>query len=199
LYDFYKHGDVVTLEKANGIRKGDVWFLLNDFSLVLATIVTSFKNFMNVSVDADLEMVEVGGGGDMHEIDEDERVASFEDGAKGAGGPGKKDLPMRASKVEMTSKVAPPTTVPTAKKKKKVVADSWDADEDAQTSSESEVQSDWGGDSESETEVASTKATSTTTGGPAWDEDSGEGLRKVALAFEGLKKSFDDKFKKMWA
>lgn len=29
LYDFYMHGDLDSLEKANGVRKSDVWFLLN--------------------------------------------------------------------------------------------------------------------------------------------------------------------------
>lgn len=29
LYDFFKHGDVTALEKGNGIRPGEVWFLLN--------------------------------------------------------------------------------------------------------------------------------------------------------------------------
>lgn len=29
LLDFFKHGDVDTLEKANGIRRADIWFLLN--------------------------------------------------------------------------------------------------------------------------------------------------------------------------
>ncbi|KAF4550357.1 DEAD/DEAH box helicase-like protein 4 [Elsinoe fawcettii] len=197
LYDFYKHGDVTTLEKANGIRRGDVWFLLNDFSLVLATIVTSFKNYMNVSADADLEMVEVAGGGDMHELDEDDRIATFES-AGGKEQAAKKGVPAGPSKVEQTSKVQAPTAAQQKKKTKKVVADSWDDDAEG---SDSSVQSDWGGESESEAPTkASTRATSpTTVGAPAWDEDSGEGLRKVALAFEALKRTFDEKFKKMWA
>ena len=29
LYDFYMHGDTTTLEKANHIRKADVWYYLN--------------------------------------------------------------------------------------------------------------------------------------------------------------------------
>ncbi|KAL1957680.1 hypothetical protein VTO42DRAFT_5657 [Malbranchea cinnamomea] len=32
LYDFFKHGNVRALETDNGIRKGDIWYLLNDFS-----------------------------------------------------------------------------------------------------------------------------------------------------------------------
>ena len=46
IYDFYKHGDVTSLQRANRIRRSDVWFKLNDFSMVLATIIASMKNFM---------------------------------------------------------------------------------------------------------------------------------------------------------
>lgn len=166
---------------------------IQDFSLVLATIVTSFKNFMNVSEDADLELVEVAGGGDMHELDEDDRIARVEDAA--ANGTPKQALPIGQTRVQASQKVQAPAAT-TQKKKKKVVADSW-ADEDAESSEPSDWDAD---DSDGDATVASTKATSvTTTGAPAWDEESGEGLRKVALAFEALKKAFDDKFKKMWA
>ena len=45
LYDFFKHGNVSQLETANRIRRGDIWFVLNDFSLTLATIKTSIEGF----------------------------------------------------------------------------------------------------------------------------------------------------------
>lgn len=38
LLDFYTHGQVAALASANGIRRGDVWYLLQDFTLVLMTI-----------------------------------------------------------------------------------------------------------------------------------------------------------------
>lgn len=38
LYDFFMHGSVQPLEDANGIRKSDVWFALNDVSLRLTLI-----------------------------------------------------------------------------------------------------------------------------------------------------------------
>ncbi|KAJ6258500.1 hypothetical protein Dda_6542 [Drechslerella dactyloides] len=47
LLDFYKHGSSQPLVVANGLRKGDVWFKLNDFAMILATIVTSIKNFLS--------------------------------------------------------------------------------------------------------------------------------------------------------
>ena len=34
LYDFFMHGDLDALEKANGVRKSDVWFLLNGKSIL---------------------------------------------------------------------------------------------------------------------------------------------------------------------
>ncbi|KAH8110039.1 hypothetical protein DFH11DRAFT_1806074 [Phellopilus nigrolimitatus] len=38
LYDYYVHGQVNTLVAANGIRRGDVWYALEDFNLTLFTI-----------------------------------------------------------------------------------------------------------------------------------------------------------------
>ena len=40
LLDFYIHGQVLTLALANGIRirRGDIWYLLQDFSLALLTV-----------------------------------------------------------------------------------------------------------------------------------------------------------------
>jgi ATP-dependent RNA helicase DDX60 len=53
LYDFYNHGSVKALLEANRIPRGDIWFLLKDFSLVIATIVTSIENFLNPKQDPD--------------------------------------------------------------------------------------------------------------------------------------------------
>ncbi|KAH8704387.1 hypothetical protein GQ44DRAFT_820072 [Phaeosphaeriaceae sp. PMI808] len=74
LYDFYKHGDVNALERANKIRKSDVWFHLNDFSLVLATITTSLTNFMKPSSTSETNMADLMGCGDGHEELEDDKV-----------------------------------------------------------------------------------------------------------------------------
>ena len=61
LLDFFKHGDVHTIERANGIRRADIWFLLNDFSMVLATLITSLLNFMKLQDGTDMDMLEVMG------------------------------------------------------------------------------------------------------------------------------------------
>jgi hypothetical protein len=69
LLDFFKHGNVQALEKENGIRKGDMWFLLNDFSLALAAIVRSLENLLNISED---DMLDVQGSGDAKEEEQDQ-------------------------------------------------------------------------------------------------------------------------------
>ncbi|KAI9136750.1 hypothetical protein BKA69DRAFT_1128834 [Paraphysoderma sedebokerense] len=43
ILDFYKHGIVKELVDTNGIRRGDVWHLVNDFHLILASLRTSIE------------------------------------------------------------------------------------------------------------------------------------------------------------
>ncbi|EAW09285.1 putative DEAD/DEAH box helicase [Aspergillus clavatus NRRL 1] len=52
LYDFFCHGSVEPLEVANRISRSDVWFLLNDFSLILATILVSLETYLDPSRQA---------------------------------------------------------------------------------------------------------------------------------------------------
>ncbi|KAF4635733.1 hypothetical protein G7Y89_g2365 [Cudoniella acicularis] len=79
LYDFYKHGDVKALKQANKIRSSDVWFYLNDFSLVLATIVTSLTNFMKLSPKSDVDMIDIMGSGDANEEQQDDKAINMQD------------------------------------------------------------------------------------------------------------------------
>lgn len=53
LLDFFTHGQVKTLENANGIRRGDVWYYLQDFMLTLMTIKTSLQQFLLQVSDAE--------------------------------------------------------------------------------------------------------------------------------------------------
>jgi ATP-dependent RNA helicase DDX60 len=66
LYDFYRHGDKRTLEGVNHIRGNDLWFILNDFSLILATITTSLANLINGS-DGAIDMTDIRGSADALE------------------------------------------------------------------------------------------------------------------------------------
>jgi ATP-dependent RNA helicase DDX60 len=46
LLDFYIHGQVSTLALANGIRKGDIWYLLQDFTLTLLTVKMALQQLL---------------------------------------------------------------------------------------------------------------------------------------------------------
>lgn len=116
LLDFYMHGCVKPLRDANGIRGSDVWFALNDFSLVLATIVTSLAGYLGLGTgDVNEEILEVMGSGDAAENDGDEELA------------------VETEISSTTSSVLPdPSTTAssTHRSKKERVADDWDAGED---------------------------------------------------------------------
>ncbi|KAL7801815.1 hypothetical protein V8C43DRAFT_324722 [Trichoderma afarasin] len=47
LYDYYKHGSMHVLARDNGIRRGDVWFHLKEFSRTLSTIISSLTILMD--------------------------------------------------------------------------------------------------------------------------------------------------------
>ncbi|KAJ5902701.1 DEAD/DEAH box helicase [Penicillium taxi] len=79
LYDFFKHGNVQQLETANDVRRGDVWYLLNDFSMILATIVTSMANILNQRGNTGMEMINVSGGGDNFECEIDDAILDDEE------------------------------------------------------------------------------------------------------------------------
>lgn len=110
LLDFFMHGSVKPLEEANGIRKSDVWFDLNDFSLVLATISTSLGNYLGLGLDPDMDQLDVMGSGDIIENAQDEEHAEAAVGT-------------------ITNQVAESTPAATPIRKK--VAANWEAAEDA--------------------------------------------------------------------
>ncbi|KUJ17972.1 P-loop containing nucleoside triphosphate hydrolase protein [Mollisia scopiformis] len=113
LLDFYMHGSVVPLDVANGIRKADVWFLLNDFSMILATITTSLAIYLGLDSGTDPEMLDVMGSGDAAENDADEKVAA-------------ETIP----DAPVANKTVTPDQTFQPKKNRKVAED-WDAGEDA--------------------------------------------------------------------
>ena len=43
LLDFFKHGQVEALVRGNGVRRGDVWFVLDAFDRILGAIDESLK------------------------------------------------------------------------------------------------------------------------------------------------------------
>jgi superfamily II RNA helicase len=176
LYDFFMHGNATAVVNANKIRRGDIWFVLNDFSMVLATIVTSLSSFMKLSSDSDLDFIDVRGGGDDEEEEQEDKLLPSQGGPAEVGGP----VAAASSNKGPVQQTTLPVQV--AKKKKKVV-DSWDDEEDDEESEEAE---NWDDDEDEEDKEAL-----------AWDE--GAGLLNVLKAFKLLKADFDTKFKAMWA
>jgi len=178
LYDFFNHGSVDALVTANRVRRGDVWFVLNDFSMVLATIVTSLSNFMHLSSESDLDFTDVRGEGeDAEERQEDKLLPPEDSGYETA------STTSLAHRNDAEKK-----TLAVQSKKKKKVADSWDADAD-----EEELEEEIEAKREKKAaEVAKQKMEK-----PAWEE--GTGLLNVLKAFKELKEEFDTKFRAMWA
>jgi ATP-dependent RNA helicase DDX60 len=177
LLDFYKHGDVHTLEKANGIRRSDVWFLLNDFSLVLATLIASFMGYMKLREGSDMEMLDLMGDFDAHEEEGDEQAAAKEE-VQSEGG------------ASMDSAIAMPERPKqvTAKKKAKNV-DSWEeiAEEEERIVKKEDA-------SRRRVEEEEADAAGLLNG-----DASDEGLKTVLKAFTKLHAEFNVKFRAMWA
>lgn len=126
LLDFYRHGEIPTLIRENRVRRSDIWFVLNEFSLVLATIVISLESSINREGDDDI--FDVAGLGDMDEPETGDHSPVAGDG---------------------------------------------------------DEESDCGGSSDDDDGVD-----------PVMNE---AGLLRVSIAFNLLKKTFDEKFKAMWA
>lgn len=191
------HGDLDSLERANGVRKSDVWFLLNgtycfeyfsyanstkheipsDFSMVLATILASLSNFLKLR-DSDLSMLDVMGEGDEHINLEDDKIAA--------------DIP--AEKAESNSgkatsdrgRVALPTVSTSQSSSKKKVANSWE-DEDLD-----EVK-DFNSTSGATEETLLGEANSRSV------DEVEEGFLNVYRALSKLRVEFDTKFKAIFA
>lgn len=186
------HGDLDALEKANGVKKSDVWFLLNgksldtcdlrllsypsthritDFSLVLATITASLANFLKLS-ESDLSPLDVIGEGDETNNAEDDKFAvdSSTDTESIATSTATTD----------TGRTSVGTASSTSSKpKKKKVADSWE-------------------DSDDDEEIEDVNAN-----GAAGDDPSKEELERgflnVYKAMTKLRAEFDTKFRKIFA
>lgn len=87
-----------------------MWFVLNDFSLVLATISSSLAQYLGLAKDGDAEMLDVMGSGDAAENEVDEQVAAD-------------------TTPDTTTKTTSGPQAPVFRKGKKVV-DDWDVGED---------------------------------------------------------------------
>ncbi|KAI1774839.1 P-loop containing nucleoside triphosphate hydrolase protein [Hypoxylon cercidicola] len=180
IYDFFKHGDMSALVRDNGIKGGDVWFRLKDFSLILATIVTSLTNFLNPDVVADdAAMIDVQDAGDM--VDESAGI----------------DYEENWDANNIPKPQVDETVVPSKKKgKRKMVVESWD---DESSGSEPDEESLRGkSTSQQPNTQESARAAEAKFTAPIWSQDE-KSLAKVYKAFVTLREQFDEKFKKVWA
>ncbi|KAF5638945.1 dead deah box helicase [Fusarium tjaetaba] len=172
LYDFFKHGSLKVLVRDNLIKRGDVWFHLKDFSLVLKTIVTSLKG-----------VIYSGGGFDMEDLDGDDNMSDTSQGDGEA-------IP-KAFEVQKPDEASEEIAQASAKNKVKAeVPDSWEDESDA-SASESE-----------ESMLGSYLVGSSASKDPVVIQsefDNGCGLRQVLRAFELLEAEFADKFYKIGA
>ncbi|KAL4807595.1 DEAD/DEAH box helicase [Aspergillus unguis] len=186
LYDFFKHGNVHALATENMIRRGDLWFLLNDFSLVLATIVTSLENFLKLSPGTDTDMLDAMGSGDVLEDEWDDKVFEADRSSM---------VPQMSEALGRQPAGASASRLLKAKKTK--VVDSWE--DNLSDSDDAHELSDNNKDNRaSESRVASTSDYSMDhqdAGGVI----EGKGLLQVLHAFRLLQTEFNEKFKAIWA
>jgi len=140
-----------------------------DFSLILATIITSFSNFMKLSADPNLDMASVQGSGDAYE----EAKTGIEDGED-------KTQATGSSNVAQAGKENGVGVGGAKKSGPKAVAAAWDDDDDSS-------EDDTPGETESESSV------------PTWSADDDFGLENVLLAFQMLSTEFNEKFRKIFA
>ncbi|KAK0207916.1 hypothetical protein DFS33DRAFT_392484 [Desarmillaria ectypa] len=74
LLDFYMHGQISALERANGIRRGDVWYLLQNFMLTLMVIKSSLERLLT---DASIESGKAAVPSEDVESSDDDFVADL--------------------------------------------------------------------------------------------------------------------------
>ncbi|KAM7186950.1 hypothetical protein V8F20_011179 [Naviculisporaceae sp. PSN 640] len=180
LLDFFKHGDMGALVRENGIKGGDVWFRLKDFSLVLASIVASLENLL----DPNLE-----GGEDGTEMEMEDAWGEDTFGERG-----EMESEMKNMSLNPSSQPTNNPLVAGKKKKKKVVVDSWEDE----SSDESGIGSD-ANSGISSGAASSFQNSSTGLDVPSWEQQDGKSLKNVHGAFVLLKEQFEEKFRKTWA
>ncbi|OBZ67833.1 hypothetical protein A0H81_12109 [Grifola frondosa] len=64
LLDFYTHGQTAALKAANGIRDGEMWYLLQDFTLTLKTIRTGLAQLLQ-KASSNNDGMEADDGGNL--------------------------------------------------------------------------------------------------------------------------------------
>lgn len=122
LYDFFCHGSLEPLETANSISRSDAWFVLNDFSLVLATIVTSLQNYLDPELADKFNPADAAGAGDSASLENESGNAADSDDSDTDSDP----PPTRAQETV----IEPAVQRPSAKSHKNIIPESWDEESD---------------------------------------------------------------------
>lgn len=178
IYDFFKHGDLTALVRDNKIKRGDVWFHLKDFSLVLSTIVASLDNLIRPDAQAgDADMMDVQDAGDALQ----ERREESNDGDQQ-----QQPASSAAEKEPAAAHEAAKQSKPKAAKKK-VEVDSW----------EDEMSDDDDDDDNDGASAAGSSSPASEDG--SWQDDGDGNLPQVLKAFRLLQAEFEEKFRKVWA
>ncbi|KAM5464132.1 putative RNA helicase [Microsporum ferrugineum] len=204
LYDFFKHGNAHALHRDNGIRNGDIWFLLNDFSLVLATIVTSLENFLKLSPNTDASILDAMGTGDTHENELD--AAAIQETVETTNSKGLKAVDRGAAKGLPASTSIPVTTTQARKQK---ATGSWEDEEESDesdggtfesTAKKGKLKKEKKREKEKETTGKEKQQLSEDQAGSAAAYDGkGPDISNVLIGFKLLQAEFNRKFKAMWA
>ncbi|KAG6040949.1 hypothetical protein E4U41_006540 [Claviceps citrina] len=172
IYDFYKHGDMKALVKENGIKAGDVWFHLKDFSLILAAIVTTLENYFKLDGARDEDAL-------VFEEDSEEDPEE-------AAGQRRKEKP----KATLCGNAAQRQSVVSSKPK--AVMESWD-DDSSQDDDASSMQENGSENAEESVDVGVEAEGEQVAG------DTEESLPNVLKGFKMMQSRFDEAFKKVWA
>ena len=160
-----------------------MWFLLNDFSLVLATITTSLASFLKLS-ESDISQLDVMGEGDEQDNLQDDGLLPTEEPAMAQQGSQAPDLKRPAPKT--------PLAAPVKARSKPKVSESWEDDasdddnDDDAASSHIADEGDGTGPTNKDEDVRSTA-------------DMEKGFLNIYRAFTKLKTGFDANFRKMFA
>lgn len=164
-----------------------------DFSLVLATIVTSLTNYLKLSPSSDIDMIDVLGDGDAHEEELDEKAIEKQ--------PEVSSAPLMTTPIVLAAK--PDGSSEQARNGKKAVMDSWEDDLDDDDDDNDElVRSMSNKPPKDKQKDIESKFTAHQEDNEAFDMsggEKGEGILNVLKAFRLLQAEFNGKFKAMWA
>ncbi|KJZ77816.1 hypothetical protein HIM_02993 [Hirsutella minnesotensis 3608] len=172
LYDFFKHGSLQALVDANGIKRGNVWFHLKDFSLILATIVTSLTNFLKLGTildDADMADVQ-----DADNLGQDLKEASG---------------PQLGTQAQEPPSVTQIRRAPKQVKEEPIL-ENWD-DESHSDDPTPAAQGEPGVDGNLQSYHRDTET--------VWQEGEFGSLRTVLQAFSALQSEFNERFRRVWS